>query len=55
MRMVAPEMPAMAVSVNSSAWVNGKAQVEHLHGDDAPHAPDREAAQQAGIEIHRLR
>ena len=24
----------------------GEAQVEHLHGDDAPHAPDREAAQQ---------
>jgi hypothetical protein len=24
MRMVAPEMPAMAVSVNSSAWLNGK-------------------------------
>ena len=25
-----------------------KAQVEHLHGDDSPHAPDGEAAQQRG-------
>ena len=48
MRIVAPAMPAIAVSVNSSAWRERKAQVEHLHGDDSPHAPDREAAQQRG-------
>ena len=46
MRIVAPEIPAIAVSVNSSAWVKGS-QVEHL--TVMPHAPDGETAQQREI------
>ena len=56
MRIVAPAMPAIAVSVNSSRLGERKAQVEHLHGDDSPHAPDGEAAQQRRApRSHRLR
>ena len=55
MRIVAPEMPAMAVSVNSSAWLNGKPRfiictvmTPHMPQTAKPHS-------RAGIEIHRLR
>ena len=55
MRIVAPAMPAMAVSVNSSAWVNGKPRliictvmIPHMPQTAKPHSS-------AGIEIHRLR
>lgn len=55
MRMVAPEMPAMAVSVNSWAWLNGKprfsictAMMPHMPQTAKPHS-------RAGMEIHRLR
>ncbi len=55
MRIVAPEMPAMAVSVNNSAWVNGKPRLSictvmmpHMPQTAKPHSS-------AGTEIHRLR
>ena len=55
MRIVAPAMPAMAVSVNSSAWLNGKPRLSictvmmpHMPHTAKPHSS-------AGIEIHRLR
>jgi hypothetical protein len=55
MRIVAPEMPAMAVSVNSSAWVNGKPRlsictvmIPHMPQTAKPHSS-------AGTEIQRLR
>jgi hypothetical protein len=54
-RIVAPEMPAIAVSVNSSAWVNGKPRfsictvmMPHMPQTAKPHS-------RAGTEIHRLR
>ena len=55
MRIVAPEMPAIAVSVNSSAWVNGNPRLSictvmmpHMPQTAKPHSS-------AGTEIHRLR
>ena len=55
MRMVAPEMPEMAVSVNSSAWVKGKPRLSictvmmpHMPQTAKPHS-------RAGTEIQRLR
>jgi hypothetical protein len=55
MRMVAPEMPAMAVSVNSSAWLKGKPRLSictlmmpHMPQTAKPHSS-------AGIESQRLR
>jgi hypothetical protein len=55
MRIVAPEMPAMAVSVNNSAWVNGKPRfsictvmIPHMPQTANPHSS-------AGTESHRLR
>ncbi|MCY1546300.1 hypothetical protein D9M68_822900 [compost metagenome] len=55
MRMVAPEMPEMAVSVNSSAWVKGKPRLSictvmmpHMPQTAKPHSS-------AGTEIQRLR
>ncbi len=54
-RMVAPEMPAIAVSVNNSAWVNGKPRlsiwtvmIPHMPQTAKPHS-------NAGTEIQRLR
>ena len=55
MRMVAPEMPAMAVSVNSSAWLKGKPRLSictvmmpHIPHTAKPHSS-------AGTEMARLR
>jgi hypothetical protein len=55
MRIVAPAMPAMAVSVNSSAWVNGNPRfiictvmIPHMPQTAKPHSS-------AGTEIQRLR
>ncbi len=55
MRIVAPAMPAIAVSVNSSAWLNGKPRlsictvmIPHMPHTAKPH-------NSAGIEIQRLR
>ena len=55
MRIVAPEMPAMAVSVNSSAWLKGKPRlsictvmIPHMSQTAKPHSS-------AGTEIQRLR
>ena len=55
MRIVAPEMPAMAVSVNSSAWVKGKPRLS-ISTVMMPHMPQTaKPHSSAGIEIHRLR
>ena len=55
MRIVAPEIPAIAVSVKSCAWVNGKPRlsictvmIPHMPHTAKPHS-------NAGTEIHRLR
>ena len=55
MRMVAPEMPAIAVSVKSSAWVKGKPRlsictvmIPHMPQTAKPHSS-------AGTEIQRFR
>ena len=55
MRIVAPAMPAIAVSVNSSAWVKGNPRLSictvmmpHMPQTANPHSS-------AGIEIQRLR
>ena len=55
MRMVAPEMPAMAVKVNSSAWVNGKPRLS-ICTVMMPHIPQiAKPHNRAGIDIQRLR
>ena len=55
MRMVAPEMPAMAVSVNNSAWVNGKPRLS-ICTVMMPHMPQTaKPHKSAGTEIHKLR
>ena len=55
MRMVAPEMPAMAVSVNSSAWVNGNPRLS-ICTVMMPHMPQTaKPHNSAGMEIQRLR
>ena len=55
MRIVAPARPAIAVSVNSSAWLNGKPRfsictvmIPHMPQTAKPHS-------RLGTEIHRLR
>ena len=55
MRIVAPEMPAIAVSVNSSAWVNGNPRlsictvmIPHMPQTAKPHSS-------AGTDSARLR
>jgi hypothetical protein len=54
-RMVAPEMPEMAVSVNSSAWVKGKPRLS-ICTVMIPHMPQTAKPQsRAGTEIQRLR
>ena len=55
MRIVAPAMPAMAVSVNNSAWVNGKPRLS-ICTVMMPHMPQiAKPHSSAGTEIHRLR
>ena len=55
MRMVAPAMPAIAVSVKSSAWVNGKPRLS-ICTVIIPHMPQTaKPHRSAGTEIHRLR
>ena len=55
MRIVAPAIPAIAVSVNSSAWVNEKPRLS-ICTVMMPHMPQTAKPQSsAGIEIQRLR
>ncbi|KFB73633.1 MAG: hypothetical protein AW09_001110 [Candidatus Accumulibacter phosphatis] len=55
MRIVAPAMPAIAVSVNSSAWVNGNPRLS-ICTVMIPHMPQTAKPQSnAGTEIQRLR
>ncbi|EWS62680.1 hypothetical protein Y695_04088 [Hydrogenophaga sp. T4] len=55
MRMVAPAMPEMAVSVKSSAWVKGKPRLS-ICTVMMPHMPQTAKPQSsAGTEIQRLR
>ena len=54
MRIVAPEMPAIAVRVNSSAWVNGKPRFS-ICTVMMPHMPQTAKPQRsAGTEIQRF-
>jgi len=55
MRIVAPARPAMAVSENSSAWLNGKPRFS-ICTVMIPHMPQiAKPHRRAGTEIHRLR
>ena len=55
MRIVAPEMPAIAVSVNSSAWVKGKPRLS-ICTVMMPHIPQIANPQsRAGTESHKFR
>ena len=46
MRIVAPDMPGNGGEREQLSLAEREPQVEHLHRDDSPHAPDREAAEQ---------
>ena len=55
MRKVAPRSAGNGGQTEQVGLTEWKAQVEHLHGDDAPSARRQKRHQQVGNGIHRLR